>query len=216
MNKLIFKQYLAEFIGTYFLLFFGTGAMVVNQVYGGVIGHFGVAFAWGIVVIAMIYALGEKSGAHINPAVTISFLVLKKISLKKSTGYIISQILGAIFASFTLRFMFPEATTMGETIPVESWQQAFVMEFILSFFLMFVIINVATGSKEQGIIAGFAIGFAVLICALVGGPISVASMNPARSIAPAIAIGNYSHLWMYIVSPIIGMLSAVGVWRVLK
>ena len=216
MNKLIFKQYLSEFIGTYFLLFFGTGAMVVNQVYGGVIGHFGVAFAWGIVVIAMIYALGEKSGAHINPAVTISFLVLKKISLKKSTGYIISQILGAIFASFTLRFMFPEATTMGETIPVESWQQAFVMEFILSFFLMFVIINVATGSKEQGIIAGFAIGFAVLICALVGGPISVASMNPARSIAPAIAIGNYSHLWMYIVSPIIGMLSAVGVWRVLK
>lgn len=216
MNKLTFQQYLAEFIGTYFLLFFGTGAMVVNQVYGGVIGHFGIAFAWGIVVIAMIYALGEKSGAHINPAVTISFLVLKKISLKKSTGYIVSQILGAIFASFTLRFMFPEAITMGETIPVESWQQAFVMEFILSFFLMFVIINVATGSKEQGIIAGFAIGFAVLICALVGGPISVASMNPARSIAPAIAIGNYSHLWMYIVSPIIGMLSAVGVWRVLK
>lgn len=216
MSNFNLKNYVAEFIGTYFLLFFGTGAMIVNQVYGGVIGHLGIAFAWGFVVIAMIYALGEKSGAHINPAVTIAFLVLKKISFKKSVGYIISQLLGAIFASFTLFFMFPEATTMGETIPVESWQQAFIMEFILSFFLMFVIINVATGSKEQGIIAGFAIGISVMICALVGGPISVASMNPARSIAPALAIGNFEHLWMYIVSPILGMVSAVGVWKVLK
>ena len=214
-NKLL-KFSFAEALGTYIMVFFGTGAMVVNNLNEGVISHLGVAIAWGLVVLTMIYSIGNKSGAHINPAVTLSFFLDKRISLKQTGFYMVAQVIGAILASFTLKLLFPEAINLGETVPVNSWQQAFVMEFILSFFLMFVIFNVATGAKEEGIYAGAVIGVVVLICALVGGPVSVASMNPARTIGPAIATGNYTHLWLYMVAPISGMFASYGAWKIIR
>lgn len=209
------RQALAEFIGTYFLVFFGTGAIVVDTVYDDVIGHLGIAIAFGLVVLCMIYAVGRISGAHLNPAVSIAFYASGRMRLKPCLAFIATQCIAAIAASYTLLILFPETTTLGETLPSGSLLQSFVMEFILSLFLMFVIINVATGSKEQGIIAGVAVGFAVLICALVGGPTSVASMNPARSIGPAIASGQLQHLWLYIVSPILAMLLSVVFWKLM-
>ncbi|MEN8927572.1 MAG: aquaporin [Flavobacteriales bacterium] len=214
--KVLLKHSFAEMLGTYIMIFFGTGAMIVNELHGNVITHLGVAIAWGLVVLAMIYSIGGKSGAHMNPAVTLSFLLDKRITVKKTAYYIIAQILGAILASFTLKFLFPDAIKLGETITENPWQQVFVMEFILSFFLMFVIFNIATGSKEEGVIAGLVIGITVLICALVGGPISVASMNPARSIGPALAVGDFTLLWLYIVAPISGMFASYSAWKIIK
>jgi len=216
MSESIKKASFAEFIGTFLLVFFGTGAIIVNQVYDGVIGHLGISIAFGLVVLAVIYAIGEISGAHLNPAVSLSFYIAKTMSLSKTLWFILAQILGAVLASITLRYLFPEAITLGETLPTGSILQTFIMEFILSFALMFVIINVATGSKEQGVVAGLAIGMTVLICALIGGPISGASMNPARSIGPALVSFEIQHLWIYIVSPILGAVTSVFVWKFIK
>ena len=216
MAESIKKASFAEFVGTFLLVFFGTGAIVVNNVYDGVIGHLGISIAFGLVVLAVIYAIGETSGAHLNPAVSLSFYVAKTMTLSKTLWYILAQVLGAILASITLRYLFPEAMTLGETLPTGSILQTFIMEFILSFALMFVIINVATGSKEQGVAAVLAIGMTVLICALIGGPISGASMNPARSIGPALVSFELHHLWVYIVAPIFGAITSVFVWNLLK
>lgn len=204
---------LAELIGTYFLVFFGTGAMVVNGAYEGVITHLGVALAFGVVVMGMIFALGDVSGAHMNPAVSIAFWSIGKLPFKRLISFIPFQLLGALLASFTLVLLFPNQQHYGETVPQGSWEQSFLMEFILSLFLMLVIIFNATGSKEKGITAAIAIGFSVFICALVGGPISVASMNPARTFGPAVASGNYAHFWIYLVAPIVAMVLAVFIWK---
>ena len=202
------KKYLAEFIGTYALVFFGTGAMTVESMHPN-IGVFGIAAAFGIVVMTMIYTFGETSGAHINPAVTIGFAFSGRFDKKEVFPYILSQVLGAIAASFTLKLLFPALALYGNTIPSDGWLQSFILEFILTFILMLVILKVSSGSKETGTIAAIAIGGTVLIEALVFGPITGASMNPARSIAPALASGNYTDLWLYIVSPIFGALAAI-------
>ena len=216
MAESIKKASFAEFVGTFLLVFFGTGAIVINSVYNGVIGHLGISIAFGLIVLAVIYAIGEISGAHLNPAVSLGFYFAKTMTLAKTLWYILAQVLGAIFASVILRFLFPEAMTLGETLPTGSILQTFILEFILSFALMFVIINVATGSKEQGVVAGLAIGMTVLICALIGGPISGASMNPARSIGPALISFELHHLWIYILSPIAGAVSSIFVWKFIK
>ena len=210
------KKYIAELIGTYSLVFCGTGAIIINGVTGGAVGHLGIAFTFGFIVTAMIYAIGDISGAHINPAVTIAFWVAGVFDKKDIIPYIIAQLIGAILASATLYFLFPTATTMGETLPFDTISQSFVLEIILTFFLMFVIINVATGSKEAGITAGLAIGLTVLLEAMFAGPICGASMNPARSIAPAIFAGNLTHLWAYIVGPTIGAILAIGAWKAIN
>lgn len=216
MSTSLKRTSFAEFLGTFLLVFFGTGAIVINDMHDGVIGHLGVSIAFGLVVLAVIYAIGEISGAHLNPAVSIGFYVSKSMSGKKTIYYIIAQILGAILASIIIWYLFPEAITLGETLPTGSILQSFIMEFILSFALMFVIINVATGSKEQGVVAGLAIGMTVLICALVGGPISGASMNPARSIGPALVSFEVHHLWLYIVAPVLGAITSVFAWKLIK
>ncbi len=211
-----FRSYIAEFIGTYLLVFSGTGAIVVNETANGIIGHLGIALSFGLIVMAVIYATGEISGAHINPAVTIAFWVSKKFSSQDLLPYIFAQISGAILASITLLILFPKATTLGGTLPANSILQAFVLEFILTFILMFVIINVSTGSKETGIMAGIAIGGTVSLEAILGGPISGASMNPARSIGPAIVSGNVDALWLYLVAPILGAILAIYSCRLIK
>jgi aquaporin NIP len=209
------NKYIAEAIGTFALVFCGTGAIIIDGVSGGALGTVGIAITFGLIVMAMIAAVGEVSGAHFNPAVTIGFWVSKRFEGNEVLPYITAQAIGAFFASGVLRFLFPDTLTMGETLPAGPWLQTFVFEIILTFFLMFVIIHVATGSKEQGIIASIAIGAIVLLEALFAGPITGASMNPIRSIAPAIVNMNLEHLWMYIVAPILGYVLAVFSWKLI-
>jgi aquaporin NIP len=210
------KKYYAEILGTFALVFCGTGAIIINQESAGVITHPGIAFTFGLIVMVMIYALGPISGAHLNPAVTIAFTVAKRFPLKEVLPYLLSQAVGAFAASLTLKLLFTGNGFLGATIPAGSEVQSFTLEVILTFFLMLVIINVATGSKEQGMFAGLAIGSTVLLEAMFAGPICGASMNPIRSIAPAIVSGHVEHLWIYIVAPVIGAVLAIAVWKVIR
>jgi aquaporin Z len=207
------RKYLAEFIGTFALVFCGTGAIVIDQQSGGQVGHAGVAATFGLIVLAMIYTFGEISGAHFNPAVSIGFWVAKRFKGAEVLPYILCQLGGALLASGILRLLFPANQTLGATIPAGSALQSFVLEFILTYFLMLVIIHVSQGSKETGTLAGVAIGATVLLEAMFAGPICGASMNPARSIAPAIVSGNLQTLWIYIAAPIAGSIIAVLTWR---
>ena len=210
------NKYLAELIGTFALVFAGTGAIIINEETHGMIGHAGIAITFGFVVMAMIYALGDISGCHINPAVTIAFAISGRFAWSQVPPYIMSQLVGAFLASLLLNYLFPANELLGTTLPQGKVMQSFILEVILSFFLMLVIINVASGSKEQGMFAGLAIGSTVLLCAMFAGPITGASMNPARSIAPAIVSGNIEHLWVYIIAPIIGAVLAIGIFYVLQ
>ena len=209
------KKYLSEFIGTFSMIFCGCGAMVINDFTGGTITHPGVAITWGLIVMSMIYAFGDISGAHFNPAVTLGFAVAKKFSWREVPKYMIAQFFGAIAASFTLLFLFP-ASDLGATIPTIEPLKVFIIELLLSFFLMVVIINVSTGSKEIGPVAGIAVGSVILLEAMFAGPLTKASMNPIRSLAPALASGNMSQLWIYLTAPFIGMLLAVFSCRLVK
>jgi MIP family channel proteins len=209
------NKYVAEVVGTFALVFAGTGAIIINVVSEGAITHVGIALTFGLIVTAMIYSIGEVSGAHINPAATIAFWAAGRFEGARVVPYIVAQMLGAISASATLRVMFPDDTTLGATLPFGSWFQSFVLEIILTFILMFVVLCVTSGAKEKGLLAGVAIGGTVALDALFGGPISGASMNPARSLAPALVSGNLQHFWIYIVAPILGALAAIPVQRVI-
>lgn len=210
------KKYFAETIGTFALVFCGTGAIIINQETAGVVTHAGIAITFGLIVAAMIYTVGDISGAHLNPAVTIAFWVAKEFPTKEIIPYIISQAFGAFAASVTLKFLFPFNELLGSTLPAGSDMQSFVLEIILTFILMFVILHVAKGSKEQGMFAGIAIGGVVLLEAMFAGPICGASMNPIRSIAPATVSGHLEHLWIYLLAPTMGAILAVLTWFILK
>jgi len=196
-------------------VFCGTGAMVIDKETGGAVSHVGVAITFGLVVMSMIYALGDISGAHLNPAVSIAFVLAGRLPVKNLGVYIISQVTGALLASSILKFLFPTNVFLGATVPAGSAMQSFVLELILSFLLMLVIIKVATGSKEQGLFAGIAIGSVVLLEAMFAGPICGASMNPARSIGPALVSGHTKYLWVYIIAPITGAALAIPLWQYL-
>jgi aquaporin Z len=210
------RKLTAELIGTFGLVFCGTGAIIINQESGGAVTHVGIAITFGFIVMAMIYALGSISGAHINPAVTVAFAVAGKFEWKQVLPYIVSQLTGAVLASLVLRLLFPANELLGTTLPSGSPIQSFVLELLLTFFLMFVIINVATGSKEQGMFAGLAIGSMVLLEAMFAGPICGASMNPARSFAPALVSGHMEHLWVYVTATTIGAVAAIPIWKFLN
>ena len=201
---MINNRYTAEGIGTFVLVFAGCCAIVVNQAFSGVLGHVGVSLVFGLVVMAMIYAVGNISGAHLNPAVTIGFAFAGRLEKKYVPAYIVSQVIGALAAAVLLRFLFPTSETLGATIPTVNILRAFVMETILTFILMFVILNVSTGHMEKGIMAGVAVGGTIAIEALIGGPMTGASMNPARSLAPALVSGHLADIWIYIAAPILG------------
>jgi len=210
------KKYIAELIGTFALVFCGTGAIIINEQTGGTVSHVGIAATFGLIVLAMIYTFGEISGAHFNPAVTIAFCIVKLFPLKHLGFYIIFQIAGAILASLILKQLFPENINLGMTIPYASALQSFIIELILTFFLMTVILNVSQGSKEVGLMAGIAIGATVLLEAMFAGPISGASMNPARSIGPAFIVGNPVHQWIYLASPVSGAVIAALLWKFMQ
>lgn len=204
MNKL-----LSEFLGTFTLVFAGTGAIVINEVSGGVIGHAGIALTFGLVVMAMIYTFGDVSGAHLNPAVTLAFAAAKRFAWKGVPGFLGAQIGGACLASGVLRLLFPANEKLGATLPAGSAMQSFVLEVILTAILMLTILRVSTGAKEKGITAGIAIGGIVGLEAMFAGPICGASMNPARSLAPALVSGHLEHLWVYLIATVVGALIAV-------
>ncbi len=203
------KRLLAEFLGTFFLVFAGTGAIVINQATGGVIGHMGIALTFGMVVLAMIHTFGDISGAHLNPAVTLGFATARRFPWKDVPAYIGAQLAGAFAASGLLKLLFPGPGTLGATLPAGSASQSFILEVVLTAVLMLVILSVSTGAKEKGITAGIAIGAVVGLEAMFAGPISGASMNPARSLAPALVSGHVEHLWLYPAATILGALLAV-------
>jgi len=210
------RQYYAEFFGTFILVFVGTGAIVINDVSGGAISHVGIAISFGLVVMAMIHTLGEISGAHINPAVTIAFWLAKRFEGRFVLPYVTFQLAGALAASATMLMLFPEHETLGATLPAGAHLQTLILEIILTFILMFVIINVSVGSKEQGLLAGITIGAVVGFEAMFAGPITGASMNPARSIGPALLSGQISTLWLYIVGPVLGAALAITTCRLIQ
>ena len=206
------KRYIAELVATFFLIFCGTGAMVINTESSGAISHFGVAAAWGLIVMIMIFAYGRISGAHMNPAVTLTLVILKLHPKKELLPYWGSQLIGAFAASFALRFMFPEDEFLGASLPSGSEGQSFILEFILTFMLMIVILLTSQGRKIEQYFAPIAIGATVMLEALYAGPISKASMNPFRSLAPAIVSGHTEHLWLYLVSTTLGAVVAGVYW----
>ena len=203
------KKFGAEFIATFGLVFAGTGAIIINDVSDGAVTHVGIALTFGLIVLAMIYAVGDVSGAHLNPAVTLGFFAARRLRGTIVLPYIISQLLGALAASELLRALFPQHQTLGTTSPAGPAAQSLVLEFVLTTFLMFVILNVSTGPKERGTTAGIAVGSVVALEALFAGPICGASMNPARSFAPALVSQHFSSLWIYLIAPIAGALLAV-------
>jgi aquaporin NIP len=203
------KKLTAEFIGTFALVFAGTGAIVINDVTGGTVSHVGIALTFGLVVMAMIYTFGDISGAHLNPAVTLGFVTARRMKLSQGLPYIGSQLAGAIAASSSLRLLFPNHATLGMTLPADSAMQSFGLELLLTTLLMLVILNLSVGAKEKGITAGIAIGGVIALEAMFAGPICGASMNPARSLAPALVSGNFTALWIYLAAPVAGALAAV-------
>lgn len=212
------KKYYAEIIGTFAMIFCGCGAIAINEITNGSISHVGVAATWGLIVMAMIYAFGEISGAHFNPAVTFGFAIAKKFPWNEVPKYIIAQAIGAFLACFILWFLFPESETLGSSLPADGFEpyKAFILELILTFFLMVVIINVSTGSKEIGTMAAIAVGGVILLEAMFAGPMTKASMNPIRSLAPALVSGNLQHLWLYLTAPFIGAFLAVFSCKLVK
>jgi len=209
------SRYLAEALGTCALVFAGTGAIVIDDLTHQVT-HVGVALTFGLVVMSLIYALGDVSGAHFNPAVTLGFWVARRFPGRAVAPYVVCQLAGALAASFLLRAMFGVRGGLGATIPAGADAQSLALEGVLTFFLMFVILCVATGPREVGVMAGIAVGGVIGLEAMFAGPICGASMNPARSIAPALAAGNVSHLWVYLVGPPLGAAAAVPCWRLTR
>lgn len=216
------RRYVAEFLGTFILVFMGTGAAIVDQVSAGSVTHPGISLVFGLVVLSLVYTLGDLSGAHINPAVSLGFAAAGRFSWKETGPYILSQCLGALAASFLLRWLFPAnsefplADRLGATLPSGSVMQSFVLEIVLTWFLMLAVLAVSSGAKEKGLMAGVAVGGVVALEALFAGPISGASMNPARSLGPAIVSGNVDTLWIYLLAPTLGALLAVGTFAYLE
>lgn len=207
------KLYLAELLGTFALVFAGTGAIVINDISGGTIGHIGIAATFGLVVMAMIQTFGDVSGAQFNPAVSLAFAVAGKLTWARLPGYVVAQCVGALLASGLLRFLFPTHELLGSTLPSGAVSQSFVLEAVLTAMLMLTILSVSTGAKEKGITAGIAIGAVVGLEAMFAGTICGASMNPARSLAPALVSGHLEHLWLYLLAPVVGALIAVPLFR---
>jgi MIP family channel proteins len=206
----------AEAIGTFMLVFAGCGAIVISADRGGVISQEGIAATFGLVIMVSIYALGHISGAHFNPGVTLAFAVVRHFQLREVLPYWLAQFGGAFGAALLLQSLFGNVANLGATLPAGAEADSFVLEVILTFFLMFVITAVATDTRAAGQGAAIAIGATVGLAALFGGPISGASMNMARSLAPAVVSGELSSLWIYIVAPPIGAVTGAVVYDLIR
>jgi aquaporin Z len=209
-------QLAAEFFGTFALVFAGTGAIVINGFSGGAVTHPGIACTFGLVVMALCYALGDISGCHLNPAVSVGLVAAGKFSIRRLLPWVLAQCAGAVVASVLLRLMFPDDRLLGATLPAGSAMQSFVLEFLLSWLLMFVILNVSVDTPVKRQFGGLAVGAVVGLEALFAGPVSGASMNPARSLAPALVSGHLQSLWIYLLAPTAGAVFAVLTLRLVR
>jgi MIP family channel proteins len=206
----------AECIGTLALVFTGTGAIVIDAESGGRIGHVGIGMTFGLVIMVMIYAVGHVSGAHFNPAVTLGFAVGRHFPWVDVPRYWAAQLLGGVAASLLLGGMFGTTAHLGATLPVGSAQRSFLLEAVLTFLLVFVITSVATDVRAVGQAAAIAIGGTIGLEALFAGPISGASMNPARSLAPALVSWTWSDQWLYVAAPALGAVAGVMAYRLIR
>jgi MIP family channel proteins len=205
---------LSEVLGTAFLMIFGTGAVVVDEQAHN-LGHGGVAAAFGLIVLIIIQGLGHVSGAHVNPAVTIGFWAAGRFPGRRVVPYVLAQLVGALLGSWLVRLLATPGSLLGATLPAHGVGQAFGVEVGLAFWLMLIILRVTSSYYEQGLLVGLTISATVWLEALVGGPLSGASMNPARSLAPALLSGHLTAAWVYVVAPLAGMLLAVLADRLL-
>lgn len=209
------QRILAESIGTYFLVLMGTGAVMTDSIRDGAIGVLGIAIAFGLVVAAMIYAVGHVSGAHINPAVSVGFYAAGRLSGRELAGYVVGQCGGAILASLSLRALLGPVAELGATVPSVPVGTAFLLEWLMSFLLMFVIAAVALGKSIPPGFGSLAVGIAVALDALVGGPLTGASMNPARSLGPALVAWVWTDHWIYWLAPVSAAAVAASAWEYL-
>jgi aquaporin NIP len=205
------QKYLAEFIGTFALIFFGCGSIMV-----GTIPAFAIPLIFGAVVATMIYTVGHISGAHFNPAVTLAFAITRHFPIKQVIPYWFAQFIGGIAAVALLAAIMPASASYGATIPTVSTSIALVWEAVLSVFLMFVIIAVATDTRAEGVMAGIAIGTIVALCAYLGGSFTGASMNPARSLAPALFQGTLNTIWIYLTAPLVGTTIGAVIYQLIR
>jgi aquaporin NIP len=197
------RALVAEAIGTFALVFAGAGAVMVDAKTHS-LGHVGVAITFGLVIMAMIYAIGHVSGAHFNAAVTFAFALTRHFPWRRAVGYWLAQFVGAVSAAALLRGSLGNIAHVGATLPSGSQEQSFLWELVMTAFLMFVILAVATDTRAVGEAAAIAIGGTIGLDAMFGGPISGASMNPMRSLGPALVSGDVHALWLYIVAPLVG------------
>ncbi len=198
------QAWLAEFLGTFLLVFAGTGAIVVNHASAGAVTHVGISLAFGLAALIGICAFGSLSGAHFNPAVTVGLVLAGRFPLKQAPSFIATQCLAAVLASVALRACFPLDLTLGATLPAFGVAAAFAFEVLLTFFLMFVILHTTRPGNAAAALAPLAIGGTVALDALFGGPVSGASMNPARSFGPALVSGSWTAHWLYWLAPLLG------------
>jgi len=207
----------AEGIATFALVFAGCGAVVANAQYGGALGAVGVSLVFGLIIMVMVYATGHLSGAHINPAVTTAFALTRHFPVREALVYIGAQLTGAILGALTLLAVWPSKPgNLGTTVPSVGVGSALVYEIVLTAFLMFVIMAVATDTRAVGAAAAIAIGGTVGLDALFGGPVTGASMNPARSLGPALAAGQWTDIWVYLVGPVIGAALGALVYQLVR
>jgi MIP family channel proteins len=215
MDALLLRSLVAEAMGTFALVFAGCGAIMVDAKTHA-LGHVGVAISFGLVIMVMIYAVGHISGAHFNPAVTLAFATSRHFPAVRVPAYWAAQLTGALAAALVLRGSLGGVAHIGATLPAGSDGQAFLWEAVLTFFLMFVITAVATDTRAVGEAAAIAIGATVGLDAMFGGPVTGASMNPARSLGPAIAAGDFTSVWVYLIAPAVGAVAAAAAYRFLR
>ncbi|CAO2830626.1 unnamed protein product [Amaranthus hypochondriacus] len=210
------RKLVAEFVGTFILIFAATAAPIVNEKYNGAESLIGNAACAGLAVMIIILSTGHISGAHLNPSLTIAFAALRHFPWVQVPGYIAAQVAASILASFALKGVFHPFMSGGVTVPSVHVGQAFALEFLITFNLMFVVTAVATDTRAVGELAGIAVGATVMLNILVAGPSSGGSMNPVRTLGPAVAAGNYKGVWIYLVAPTLGALGGAAIYKLVQ
>jgi len=216
MKNNLIKKCIAEFLGTFALVFFGCGSMILYELNPGAISPDAIPIIFGLIIGVMIYALGHISGAHFNPAVSVAFYQNKTISIQELFSYIPAQLIGAIGASSTHKLFFESNHSFGMTINKLSSYQGTAFEILMSMFLMLTIISVSTDDRVSKAVTGISIGGVIAVCSFIGGPFTGASMNPARSLGPAILSNNFQNIIMYILAPIVGAVLGVFIYNYIR